>query len=457
MTKIFIHGLTALGKIGVYERQLGNVAILIPTIKMLKKYIPDADISTTIQLTDKFCMTHGINRMSYPKRPFPHFIALQSLLISFFDLFRAILWRFIRDLLHIEFKVLITGKKLEIFSNSDVILDFNGDIFPSDTHPIRVLSHALEILTIRLLKIPVIEFASSPGPFDTWFKKFISKLVFNNTNIIINREPLSSELLKQIGINKTPIINAACPAFLLESVSKERIKEIFLHENINQKDKPLIGVTLAGYNLYSYRTWDIPPSFKDLSSYAPVLKYLLDDLKAYVILVPHVYRTNPWTGEHIHGPDYVILQHLYQEVDGDKYKGRLRLIEGIYNVTEIKGIIGECDMFISGRLHAGIAALSQAVPTVLLAYGHKHYGIARLLNQEKYVCDGKDVEVTISIVKDAWKNREKIKRVLKKRLARVKELSELNFKIVKEVIGLNKEERNNIPKEKSTIWIKMGE
>ena len=47
--------------------------------------------------------------------------------------------------------------------------------------------------------------------------------------------------------------------------------------------------------------------------------------------------------------------------------------------------------------------------------------------------------------------------MLQERLVRVKELAELNFKIVKEVVNFNEEERNNIPKEKSDIWVKMGE
>ena len=115
----------------------------------------------------------------------------------------------------------------------------------------------------------------------------------------------------------------------------------------------------------------------------PFDSHLLDDLNANVFLLPHVYRRNPYTtgGEHINGPDYDILLHLFKMVDGDKYQGRFKLIEGKYTSSEAKGIIGQCDMYISGRLHAGVAAASQIVPIVFLAYGHKHRGFARLLHQ----------------------------------------------------------------------------
>jgi colanic acid/amylovoran biosynthesis protein len=337
-----------------------------------------------------------------------------------------------------------------------VILDFNGDIFPSDTHIIRVLTNALEVLTIRQFGVPVIEFASSPGPFNTGFRRFISKLVFNKISVIVNREPISSELLKQIGINKTPIVNAACPAFLLEPASVKRAKEILLLENIDVKVRPLIGVTLSGYNLISQRTWGTPKNFNDLSLFVPMIKYLLDDLNASVFLLPHVYRVNPYTsiGEHINGPDHDILLHLYRMADGDKYNGRLRLIEGKYTSSEAKGVIGQCDMYISGRVHAGVAALSQAIPTILLAYGHKHRGFASLVHQEKYVFEGTDSRELKLIVEDAWENREEITKVLKERMARIEELVNLNFEIVKEIVDLNEEERDHIPKEICAAWVR---
>jgi hypothetical protein len=92
-----------------------------------------------------------------------------------------------------------------------------------------------------------------------------------------------------------------------------------------------------------------------------------------------------------------------------------------------------------------------------LAYGHKHRGFARLVHQEKYVFEGTDPGELKSIVDDAWKNREEITKVLKERMIRVRELVNLNFQIVKEIVDLNKEERNHIAKEISDAWVKRGE
>ena len=465
MPRILIIGFTGGGEIGQYETQLGNVAISIPMMKLLKDYIPGAEISTTIQFTDGFCATYGINRIPNPKKLLPRFNSLLWLLIAIIDLFRVSLWWFLKNFLHLNLQILIRGNKLQRFAKSDVVLDFNGDVFPKNVSwgsCISVLIHVVEIMTIRQLGVPIIEFASSPGPFNSWLRRNISKIMFSNISVFTNREPISSELLRQIGIRK-PIVNTACPAFLLEPASEERAKEILAKENVNLNDRPLIGVTICVHNLLLRRTQGRHKNFDSLSLFIPMLKYLLDHLNANVLLLPHVYEINPdtntytYTYDLIYGTDHEIGLSLFKMFDGNKYNGRLRLIEGKYTASEVKSLIGQCDMYVSGRLHAGIAALSQGIPTVLVSYGHKHHGIARLLRQEKYVYTGEDAEELKSYVKYAWDNRVEIAKVLYERLPRIKELGHLNFEIVKKIVDLKKEQRNHIPKEISKMWIKKGE
>ena len=434
MTKVLIT--TSAGRsMSAWEQQLGNTAILISTTRMLKEHILDAEISTTLQLSESFCKKQGIKSLhdevfwkgGYIRTP-----------ASFMDLLRCSLWAFLRRFLRLDIGILVRGKRLREYALTDVVLDLAGDTYSSDSVGwIHLLICSAELLSARLLGKPVICFAVSPGPFYPRLILLLARFTLNRATLITTREQLSNEYLQEIGVKKELLVTTACPAFLFEPASQERAKEILLHEGIDKSDRPLVGVTLAGYNLYSYHTWGIPPTFKDLSSYAPAVKYLLDELKANVILIPHVYRTNQWTGEYIHGPDYVILQHLYQLVDGDKYNGRLKLMDGMYSASEVKSVIGQFDLFVAGRLHAGIAALSQAVPTVLLAYGRKHYGVAKLLNQERYVCTGRDPEETTSVVRDAWENREEIRKSLQGRLVRVKELANLNFEIVKDIVTHN--------------------
>lgn len=146
---------------------------------------------------------------------------------------------------------------------------------------------------------------------------------------------------------------------------------------------------------------------------------------------------------------YVRLKALYQEIIKVNNKAEmLKLIEGYYSASEVKGLIGKLDLFISGRLHAGVAALSQCVPTVLLAYGHKHFGFARMLNIEQYVwCPYMGKDKLMAIIREAWDNKEKIRIQLSERIPIIKERAELNVKILGDILKLNENSRHHLSKD----------
>ena len=114
-------------------------------------------------------------------------------------------------------------------------------------------------------------------------------------------------------------------------------------------------------------------------------------------------------------------------------------------------------MYISGRLHAGVAALSQTIPTVLLSYGHKNRGFARLLHQEKYVFEGGSPEKLKAMIEDAWKSREETAEILIDRMPKIRELADLSFEIVREIVDYKTSFGDNIPKEISDTWVKRSE
>ena len=88
-------------------------------------------------------------------------------------------------------------------------------------------------------------------------------------------------------------------------------------------------------------------------------------------------------------------------------------------------------------MHATVASTSMLVPTVGIAYSHKMHGIiGKILGQEIYVLDIQDLtyETLLSKIKDAWENREKIRKALELKIPAVKEKAMLNGKLVKELV-----------------------
>jgi colanic acid/amylovoran biosynthesis protein len=65
-----------------------------------------------------------------------------------------------------------------------------------------------------------------------------------------------------------------------------------------------------------------------------------------------------------------------------------RIVGGDYTGAELKAFIGTCRYFVGSRMHATIAALSQEIPTVTLAYNHKTLGInGEVLGQGDFLID----------------------------------------------------------------------
>jgi polysaccharide pyruvyl transferase WcaK-like protein len=72
-------------------------------------------------------------------------------------------------------------------------------------------------------------------------------------------------------------------------------------------------------------------------------------------------------------------------------RGRIRIVAREYDQHEIKGVIGHCNFFIGSRMHACIAALSQGIPCVGVAYSRKFAGVFESVGMGEWVVDGRHV------------------------------------------------------------------
>jgi len=440
MTRIFIGGMCSL-PLGTMERQLGNMAILIPMLKMLQREIPRVQIVTSLQLSKEFCQTHGLTSLDIKSLYLP---TLKSGMISIIDWLRSRLWRFLKDIIGLDLKWLISGNKFAELLQSDIVLDFSGDTYGDMAHLTHMVKHSVDLLTFLNLKKPVYIFAQSPGPFSTFLRKQLAKLVLSRVTLISCREEMSYETLRTLPVAPTPLIETACPAWLLEPAEPEYVKKISRQEHFTHFDHPLVGFNFCGFNvaseLISRDKYKEQRRDEELAPLVTVLRFLLEELKVNVVMIPHVYRMNS-TGAMIPGPDGKITDQLYNLVVGKSpaYKERLMVVQGTYPVSEVKAVIGRCDLFVAGRLHAGVAAMSQCIPTILLAYGPKHYGFARLAGLEQYVSNNYkgviDEGDIIEKIGKAWEAREALTGEIARRMKTIRALSELNASLVKEVIA----------------------
>lgn len=458
MTKILITKIHGMYKLSC-EYNKGSAAVASTTIKALKQCIPDAQFTSFIQFSEEFAEEHDVRVIRNNKLFSTKNLSLRTIVKSSLNVTRCALWA----LLHKRFprfaKALVSSRKLKEYADADVIIDISMTVYTPIFGIVSLIEHSMDILLGVFLKKPVIIWAQSLGPFRSRLTSRLARFVLNRVALITVREEISRSHLRELGVSVPAIHVTADSAFLLEPAAEERAKEILSKAGVNGSDRPIIGVTIGWSNRISETntTWYLRPiksifqtssiilpesvfefarrqinhfRGRDISGYpkvrevAQIVDYLVEELDATVVLVPHDY--NPGAD------DRILLGEILQRAN---QRNRVRLLTGDYSAPEIKAVIGQCDLFIGGKMHSNIAATSMCVPTVAIQYSHKFYGIMRLLGQEKYVCDKLIAEEVKSKVDQAWSDRERIRAELEANIGIVKEQALYNAKLVADLLN----------------------
>jgi colanic acid/amylovoran biosynthesis protein len=448
---------------GMYQLQCehnkGSYAVASATVATLRKYFPEARFTSFVQFSDEFAEKHDVrvirNKLFATKK-----YSLGTMVKSSFQVMQCALWALLQRRLPRLAGVLVNSRELKEYVNADVIIDISMDLYCDTGGATQVIEHSKEILIGALLKKPVVIWAQSPGPFRSKLSSWLVRLALNRVALIMLREEISLDYVRELGIKGPDIHITADPAFLLQPASPDRGKEILSREGINGNDRPLVGLTLGWSNMRQiqkgtrwYRRWvksvyqairiilpeGLPgfgkrqcnrsaspniPSNATVTEMAKIVDAIIEALGATVVLIPHDY--NPVAD------DRNLAQGILRKV---KQVDRAKLIAGGYSAPEIKSVIGLCDLFVGGKMHANIAATSMHVPTVAIQYGHKFYGIMRSLGQEKYVCHEMAAEEVRAKVQEAWSNRERIRAELEAKTDILKQQALHNAELVVDLLN----------------------
>lgn len=405
----------------------GDEARVKCSVKMIQALMPDTrfDFLTSYPERDQeIYQKSGIEMVSRYKygrrfrgRPLSDFVKGADLLLA---LVGAFFWR-------------ISGGSLGMFRSKqfaeyDMFIDLSGETL-TDYYGLGNLLWCLSgILLGIILKRQVVIYAQSIGPLRNKTGRVLARLVLNKVDLIIVRDEYSVECLQEIQIDEPHIHLTADPAFILEPVSSARVEEIQDIEGISGRTNgPLIGVT-ASRGAYR-RSMSGERSLEEVFQafirvMGETLDHLVEQLDAEVVLIPHAIGPCP--------DDRAVAEQIYRSAEK---KERLRLVAGEYTSEELKGVIGECDLFIGSRMHASIAALSSCIPTVVVAYSHKMPSLMKRLGLEEYVCNVETitVEEMISKVTHAWINRATIRSQLAQKIDEMRKTSSVSAQLVRDL------------------------
>jgi colanic acid/amylovoran biosynthesis protein len=408
---------------------IGNFYIIEPLIKNLHKTFPSADIYTTFQMTKEFCKKEKI--ICLPME-FYYDWSPNSLDTAYKELAIASIYNESHQLID-------TTPFINEVLKSDLVIDFSGDIWGKNADLIgenRFLIGLIKDRIVQLLNKKNVMLVGSPGPFDK--NDAFAKVVYSNFDLVTNREPISTKLLKKWGFDISKTLSLSGPAFLFKAAPKIKYQKI--DKNKFNNTQPKIGFTICGWN-FTRGPYSIENrKEKEFLPFVKTIEYISQNTNSYIYLISHSNGFDIFKNkiQLKYGRDYPIIKKLYEIVKKRNIAKNIFLVEGIYNPADTKAIISKFDMMVSGRVHGCIAALSQYIPAVLIDYGHepkahKIKGFAKLIGVEKYIANPSNENDLIFKCKKCWKNRNLIKKHLKRRIPQIKKMFRFNFKILKKI------------------------
>lgn len=411
---------------------IGNFYIVEPFFRLLHETFPYSEISTTFQMSDRFCNDERVIRLPM-------------------DLYYG--WNNDLDIanneLEIAYNYLETNQLkesspyIDLVKEMDLVIDFSGDIWGDNADFLGEDRFMVGLIKDRVAQIfanKTVMIAGSPGPFSEGKNLDFAKEVFKNFDLVTNREYISKGLLESYGFDTSKTFSLACPAFRFEPAALSQIESLETVTKILDKSRRSIGFLICGWNFTTgpFDKWPRPDN--EYFDFAYAIEEFLKDNDVDVFLMSHSngFPLPPKEFELFHGRDYPIMKQLQRILEVRGKAKNVYMLDGVYDAWQSKAILGQFDMVVSGRVHAAVGAMSQLVPTVIIDYGHepkahKLVGFAEVAGQSQYIVQPELADDLLSKMNQVWNNRAKVKASLETKIPEVKEMGRQNFQKIKEL------------------------
>lgn len=420
--RIFIMGQCTLHWGRMEYGNIGNYYIVKPMFEELRRVFPDFELVTTMQFSKEFCGKYNI--ITVPMEWYYDFRRDDNLQIA-----------------KEEYEAVckngeITSDYINEIKKSNLVIDFSGDIWGDNADFLgkdRFETGLYKDMTAQYLK-PTVMISGSPGPFNRHKDLELIKNVFAGFTSVINREHVSTKLLREMGFDLSKEKDFPCPSFLFKAADRKSVRQEIKKDKLFEHFPQKIGIILCGWNFEKgpYDIW--PREDNEYTGFVKIIENLIEKYQTDVYLLSHSngFDIPPAPFKLKHGRDFPIMSQLYNILKMGKYASKITLLEGVYSPEITKGIIANFDMLISGRMHGAVAGLSQAIPTVIIDYGHepkahKLQGFAEISGMQDYIADPNNITDMMEKTEKCFENRIVLQDYLKKRMIHVKKNARLQF------------------------------
>lgn len=221
------------------------------------------------------------------------------------------------------------------------------------------------------------------GPFKTFRARWLARWVLKRASVVMARDRAGVENVRALlGKAAIDVDIRYCPdlAFALP-VSKPEADKI--DPPLADDDRPLVGVNVSGLLFNGGYTRDnmfgLAHDYREMAT--TLVRDLLARTDARILLVPHV------ISEDVESDNIACGEILDSLTKAER--ARVHLLTQCRDASQVKTQIGRCDFFIGSRMHACIAALSQGIPAVGIAYSDKFVGVFESVDVADLVVDAR--------------------------------------------------------------------
>lgn len=339
-----------------------------------------------------------------------------------------------------------------------------GDSFSDIYGMKRFLLGFLAAWTVLLVKGTMVQFPQTYGPYKSPLARGLARYLLRRSAVIIARDKESQKVAQDLVGPAREVWLSPDVAFSLEPIVPP---EIVLDPPLPPAAVPLRSDD-APLSAFSFQLSAFP---KPIGLNVNGLMYhggytrnnqfgLKLDYPAFLReLVPALLAEHPgelWLVPHTFAPDGNVesdpeASRKLRDALPAELRARVRIVARAYDQHEIKGVIGQCDFFIGSRMHACIAALSQGIPCVGVAYSMKFRGVFESVGMADWVVDGRSVsnDEAVAIILARHRNRDSTRRPLgeaaEQARARLQEVfRDLVAEATGRTAGANREERARV-------------
>lgn len=320
----------------------------------------------------------------------------------------------------------------QIVCEVDAVVSAWGDGY--STFPPHLIFR--KTLVLKRRHKPLVLFTASIGPFQEGWRGAMARwglAVFDRLTV---RDMNTCRYMKALGLpDVRPLPDTA---FAMPPSSAARIQEVLRLEQI-PAGAPLIGVNLS-----------ILLHHKMGQAYTDLILRLIQHLRntaagAHIVLIPHQFYPVAYTGadkqmrDGRDGDDRVVIERIYSALPDPK---RVTAVRGEYSPEDYKGLISRCEMFIGGRMHSVVAALSTCVPSVIMEYSHKAGGVMEMLGLEDTVWNiHNDPQQLLEKVSAVWGSRQERRARLLATMPAINEQAYATGDVLAEVLAPERTQR----------------